>query len=110
MESIPKPPPSCDYCHQPILPEYYYCPNCGASVKAAPITALAQIGWYAFAVFLPPLGLAPGIQYLKKKSQQAKRVGTIILILTLISSILMVWGIFAGMQVYLSQLQGLMSY
>lgn len=98
----------CPVCHQTILEKYYFCPNCGNSLKEKPvaISALIQIGLYTLAVFLPPLGLWPGIKYVMKKSPQAKRVGIITIILTLVSTVLTIWVIFSLFNTYLSQLNG----
>ncbi|MFH0818531.1 MAG: zinc ribbon domain-containing protein [Patescibacteria group bacterium] len=96
----------CPTCHQLIQEEYYFCPNCGQNLKEKPtaISIPAQIGWYIFAIILPPLGLWPGIKLMMKKSSQSKRVGIIIVILTLTSTILMSWAIISLFNSYLEQL------
>jgi hypothetical protein len=101
---------SCGACHQPILPEYYFCPNCGNNLKEAPaeITTITKIGLYALAIFLPPLGLWPGIKYLMKKDEQAKKIGGITVALTLVSTILTTWWIFKLLGNYLEILDGMM--
>ncbi|MDD5290597.1 MAG: zinc ribbon domain-containing protein [Patescibacteria group bacterium] len=98
----------CPVCHQAVSAEYYFCPNCGNNLKEKPkaISALIQIGLYALAIFLPPLGLWPGIKYVIKKSPQAKRVGLITIVLTLISTVLTVWLIFSLFNDYLNQMNG----
>lgn len=98
----------CPVCHQTISAGYYFCPNCGNNLKGKlmTISVPAQIGLYALAVFLPPLGLWPGIKYVMGKSLQAKRVGIITIVLTLISTILMIWGIFALFGNYINEMQG----
>lgn len=73
-----------------------------------PIPVLFQIGIYALAIFLPPLGLWPGVKYLAKKGQQAKRVGIIAIALTLASSILTIWAIFSLFNNYLDQMNGIL--
>lgn len=100
----------CPACHQTILAEYYFCPNCGNNLKEKPmaISALVQIGLYALAVFLPPLGLWPGIKYAIKKSPQAKRVGAITIALTLVSTVLTIWAIFSLFNDYLNQMNGVL--
>jgi hypothetical protein len=101
----------CSVCHQSILPEYYFCPNCGNSLKEKPIpiSIITQTGLYALSIFLPPFGLWPGIKYITKKSPQAKQVGTIILILTLISTVLTIWATFTIFQSYINQLNEVMN-
>lgn len=100
----------CSICHQPVLDEYFYCPNCGNNLKEKliPVSLAAQLGMYALAIFLPPLGLWPGIKYLSKKSSQAKRVGVITIVLTLIASMATIWAIFSIFNNYISQVNELM--
>lgn len=101
----------CLTCHQPILPAYYFCPNCGKEIKEKPepISIVNQIGIYALSIFLPPLGLWPGIKYAKKKYPQARNVGIAAIVLTIISTIVSVWYIFVMFQTYLNQLSGLLN-
>ncbi len=96
----------CPTCHQAVLPEYFFCPNCGTNLKenVIPVSLPIQIGIYALSILLPPLGLWPGISYLKKNNPQAKRVGTIAIVLTVIASLIAIWAIFAIFQIYLNQL------
>jgi len=103
---------TCPVCHQPILPNYYFCPNCGANLKdkAKDISALTQIALYALALFLPPLGLWPGIKYLMKSDPKAKKIGIIIIVLTVISSAITIWAIFSLFNVYLGELNSTVSF
>ncbi len=96
----------CSLCHQAIPEKYYFCPNCGNNLKEKPVvvSTIMQIGLYALAIFLPPLGLWPGIKYIMKKGQQAKRVGMITIVLTIISTIVTIWAIFSVFNSYLGQL------
>ena len=98
----------CLVCHQAVSEQDYFCPNCGNSLKEKPveISALMLIGLYALAIFLPPLGLWPGIKYVMKKSPEAKQVGAIMIVLTLVSSALSIWAIFALFNNYLGQING----
>ena len=100
----------CPVCHQPVLEKYYFCPNCGHSLKEkmTPIPLLIQVGFYALAIFLPPLGLWPGIKYAIKQNPHAKWVGIITIILTLISTVLTVWAIFSMFNNYLNQINGVL--
>ena len=81
----------CKFCGQTVLSNYYFCPYCGKKLIEPPITALKEISVYLLSVFLPPLGLWPGIRYLSQKNEKAKRVGTIAIILTIISIIVTIW-------------------
>ena len=98
----------CPACHQPILEKYYFCPNCGKNLKEKilPVSGLIQIGLYALAIFLPPLGLWPGIKYVMKSNPYAKRVGAVTIVLTLISSALTIWAILSIFSIYMEQLNG----
>jgi uncharacterized membrane protein YqaE (UPF0057 family) len=81
----------CKFCGQTVLANYYFCPYCGKKLIEPPITAMREIGVYLLSVFLPPLGLWPGIKYLTQKNEKAKRVGTIAIILTIISVVVTIW-------------------
>lgn len=81
----------CPFCHFQLLQNYYFCPNCGKKISEPPITVLKQIGVYLLSIFLPPLGLWPGIRYLFSKDQKTKKVGTIAIILTIVSTVITLW-------------------
>lgn len=101
-----KPDNICSVCHQIILPEYYFCPNCGNNLREAlrPVSIVNQIGLYILAIFLPPLGLWPGVKYLMKKGKQPKLVGVITIVLTIVSTILTIMFTFKFLNNYLSQI------
>lgn len=48
---------------------------------------MKQIGIYALSLLLPPLGLWPGIKYLRQNDSKAKMVGWIAIILTVLSTV-----------------------
>jgi len=108
MDNIPL---ACPVCHQPVAPEWHFCPNCGKELRTKPVrvSALTQIGIYALSIFLPPLGLWPGIKYLGREGREAKIVGAVAIILTIISSVVTVWLTFHYLQNYLSIYSGLIS-
>ncbi len=81
----------CKFCGQTVATNYYFCPYCGKKLIEPPISAIKEIGVYLLSVFLPPLGLWPGVRYLLQKNPKAKRVGTIAIILTIISSVVTIW-------------------
>ncbi len=102
------PSPVCPRCHLPVAPEFYFCPNCGMSLKEqqGSVTVLMQIGIYAFSVLLPPLGLWPGIKYARRSDPKARRVGIIAIALTIVSTVVTLWLIYSLFNVYLQTIQG----
>ena len=88
----------CSTCHQPILPTYYFCPNCGAKLNSAPLsTSIAtQIGIYLFSLILPSLCFMfishwPAVKYVKSKDPKAKRIGVVAWTLLLLSTLVTFW-------------------
>jgi predicted amidophosphoribosyltransferase len=86
-------PTTCPQCHFQIQSTFYFCPNCGKNLKPAPLSTSIgrQIGIYAVSIFLPPLGIVPGMKYLLQKDSNAKLVGIIAILLTILSSGITVW-------------------
>jgi hypothetical protein len=84
---------NCPACKQNIQAEYYFCPNCGRKLKEKPqpTTMLRQILVYLLSFFLPPLGLWPGIKYLKQKDNKSKIIGVISIVLTVVSAAISIW-------------------
>lgn len=82
---------TCKNCHMKILGDYYYCPNCGKKIKEPPFkfSALKTTGIMLESVLLPPLGLFPGIKYLRYKDPVAKAIGITAIVITIIATILM---------------------
>lgn len=91
-------PLPCTICHFPLSDTFYFCPNCGKKIKEPPVSLSVskQIGIYALSIFLPPLGLWPGIKYLLQKDQKAQIVGMVAILLTIVSTILTLWLTFAA--------------
>ncbi len=94
--------PMCPTCHLPILPEYYFCPNCGTNLRPAPLpmTFVTLFSLYAHSLILPFLAFITiskwkGSMYLKSADSQAKRVGMIALVLLILSTVGMVWSTYA---------------
>ena len=52
---------------------------------------MTQIGIYATSLLLPPLGLWPGIKYLRQSDRTAKTIGIVAIILTAISIVVSTW-------------------
>lgn len=83
----------CPQCNTLNLSSNAFCTNCGKVLKVAPfnVSIGKQIGLYLLSFLLPPLGLFPGIKYLRKSESEAKKIGTILIILTIISSIIQIY-------------------
>lgn len=90
--------PMCETCHQPVLPIYYFCPNCGTKLNAAPLsTSLnTQLGLYAFSIILPMIAFLfvtrwKGVQYIKSKDPKAQQIGYIAAVLLFVSTVAVIW-------------------
>jgi hypothetical protein len=88
----------CPVCHQPVLSQYYFCPNCGAKLNSAPLSTSAgtQAWIYAFSIILPMICFIfvtrwPGIKYFKSDDPKAKMIGKIAWTLLVLSTITTVW-------------------
>ncbi len=81
----------CPFCHFPLNETFYFCPNCGKKLSEPPVSTAKKAGVYLLSIFLPPLGLWPGIKYLFSKNEKTKRVGEIAIILTILSTIVTLW-------------------
>lgn len=84
---------SCSRCHLPVLEDFYFCPHCGKKFKDPPVSTsvFKQLGIYVISILLPPLGLFPGIKYLKQENPKAKIIGSVAIILTVVSIIITSW-------------------
>lgn len=109
----PIPPPAsvifvkrsiCPHCHQPVLPEYYFCPNCGEKLEDVPLSTSiwAQIKLYSFTFIWMPLTAYlvytkwKGYKYFKSEDPKAQRIGTVAMVLLAISIIIFVWTTWAS--------------
>jgi uncharacterized membrane protein YqaE (UPF0057 family) len=81
----------CPFCHFPLAQNYYFCPNCGKKINEPPVSNAKAIGVYLLSIFLPPLGLWPGIRYLFSKEQKTRTVGMVAIVLTIISTVVTLW-------------------
>lgn len=59
--------------------------------KSLSTTVGKQIFIYLMSALLPPLGLWPGIKYLKQNSEKSRMIGFIAITLTIISTAITVW-------------------
>lgn len=98
----------CPVCHQPILPQYYFCPNCGAKIKFAPLsTTIATQAWiYLFSIILPMIAFLfvtrwPGVKYYKSQDPKAKQIGQIAWTLLILSTLITIWLVVVWTQDYI---------
>lgn len=79
---------TCPSCHTVAPAADYFCPNCGKKLKDKPLSTSIgkQIGIYVLSIFLPPLGLWPGLKYLFAKDQKTKIIGGVAIFLTIVST------------------------
>ncbi len=91
-------PSLCLVCHQPLLPKYYFCPNCGTKISSTLLSTSVgtQIWIYAFSIIIPMIffiliGKWPGTKYSKSNDPKAKQIGYIAWGLLILSTIVTVW-------------------
>ena len=88
----------CSVCHQPILPTYYFCPNCGIALTTAPLSTTIgrQIWIYFFSFILPSLCFLfiskwPAVKYVKSTDPKARAIGYVAWIILILSTIFTIW-------------------
>ncbi len=98
METNPKEENICSACHQPVLPQYYFCPNCGNKLHSAPLSTTAQTqAWiYAFSIILPMICFIfvnrwPGVKYFKSSDPKVKLIGYIAWALLALSTVFVIY-------------------
>ncbi len=96
----PSTPPMqvCPQCHlsQPL--EFYFCPNCGAKLRAPSlsVSTTSQILLYLFSAVLPWIAYLAitkweGIKYIRSSDPQARMIGYFALGILAVSSLIMFW-------------------
>lgn len=95
----------CSVCHQPILPQYYFCPNCGNKINQPSLstTIQTQVWIYAFSIILPMICFIfvtkwPGTKYFKSNDPKAKQIGQIAWVLLILSTIITIWLVYIWTQ------------
>lgn len=85
--------PKCPFCNKPVNTSLPFCPYCGSKVSVAggSLSVAQQIKIYAISVFLTPLGLYYFFKYFRNDDQQKKKVAYIALILTIVTSIILIY-------------------
>jgi len=89
---------TCSVCHQPILPQYYFCPNCGKEIHEKPLSTSFwnQVGLYVFSLILPSICFImvtrwKGLKYLKSVDKKTKGIGAVALTLLILSTVVTYW-------------------
>lgn len=89
---------SCRVCHQDILPQFYFCPNCGTKIAEPPLltTFSSQLGLYLFSAILPLICFLfvtkwKGFSYIRSQDAKARTVGFIAFTTLVLSTILTSW-------------------
>ena len=95
----------CPQCHQPVQPEYYYCPNCGKKLSEPGLSTstMSQILLYVFSAVLPFIGYLAiskwqGMQYIRSGEPRAQQIGWIAMAILVISSIFAIWQVTVWIQ------------
>lgn len=90
--------PICPQCHLPVLPEYYFCPNCGQKLHVPPLKTgvSAQVWLYIFSAILPFIAYLAitkwrGIAYMRSSNARARVIGWIALGILVASSVFVFW-------------------
>jgi len=86
--------PVCPFCHQIVRDSDFYCSSCGRKLheKPLPTSIFVELLYYLGSILLPPLGIFWGIKYLKQNDEDAKRIGLLSIVFTVISFIVtIIW-------------------
>ncbi|OGK13969.1 hypothetical protein A3A93_04975 [Candidatus Roizmanbacteria bacterium RIFCSPLOWO2_01_FULL_38_12] len=81
---------ACPKCHSLVRPTDYFCYNCGTNLKPKPLNTsiFMQLVLYVGSVVLVPFGIIWGWRYLRQPFTKSKIVGSITIIITIISTII----------------------
>jgi hypothetical protein len=111
--AAPSAPLLCPACHQPVRPEYYFCPNCGKNLKEPPfsVSVGAQITLYTMSVVTPlmcflTIGSWKGMKYLKSEDPRAKQIGMIALAIMAVTTVVMIWAVIVLTEQLVGSLSG----
>lgn len=78
---------TCPKCATTTPIDSFFCPGCGYKYKdPPPSTGVGRQIWlYFISFFLPPLGIFPGIKYMRAQESKARLIGAVCIILTIVS-------------------------
>lgn len=89
-------PSICSKCHYSLLPEFYFCPNCGEKIIILSTGVWAQTKLYMHSIILPFLCYLTiskwyGIRYVRSDNTKTKIVGMVAIVLLLSSTVFVIW-------------------
>jgi hypothetical protein len=78
---------TCPFCSAQIGTQAFFCPVCGKKIKDKPLAVdlKTKVLLYGVSILLPPLGLGWTIRYVRSADSEAKKMGIISLVLTVVS-------------------------
>ena len=84
---------ACPTCHASTSATENFCSQCGTKLTEPPLSTSAarQIFIYIISFIFAPLGLVYAFKYLKQSNPKARRIGIIVIILTILAIALMIW-------------------
>ena len=90
----------CPYCNHSIDATAYFCPNCGKKVREKPVSAAfsEQLSLYALSILAPPFFIGRTWRYLRSPDPQAKTVGLLSLVFTIIALVVATWTTYVFIQ------------
>lgn len=77
---------TCSQCHQQVRSSDYFCYNCGKNLKPKPLPTdiITQLLYYGGSILLPPMGFIWGFRYVRENNKNAKVIGIVCMVLTVI--------------------------
>ncbi len=97
----------CPKCKSLLQTHLNFCPTCGESLHAKELsnTLTQQIIMYLGSILLAPFGLIWAIKYLRTTNKTSKRIGIIIIVLTILSFSFTIWIFLEVVKSYSSLIQ-----
>lgn len=96
----------CPMCGGIISTTDMFCPHCGTLLQEKELSIGRQVFVYLISFLLPPFGLVWVPKYLKSIHAATRRIGVIIIILTILSLILSLWVGIGFINTFKQQLNG----
>lgn len=83
----------CPNCGKENDKHAHFCFHCGAEMQDVntPTGLIGKVNLYAMSILIPPFGLRRTIRYIRSPDPVAQRMGTVSLVLTIISLLIAIW-------------------